>query len=59
MWFGMNSLPHGSRYGYELNEEDKKKITERDEYMSKEWMEKCRVKGINESEIKEWDEYVD
>ena len=55
----MNSLPHGSRYGYELNEEDKKKITESDEYMSKECMEKCRVKGINESEIKEWDEYVD
>ena len=55
----MNTLTHGSRYGYDLNEADKEKFTESDEYMSKEWMEKCRVKGITESELKEWDEYVD
>ena len=59
MWFEMNSLPRGTRYGYVLNEADKKKFKERDEYMPKEWIKKCAVKGRTEAEIKEWDAYVD
>ena len=56
MWFGMNSLPRGSRYGYELNAEDKRKFTEREEYIPKDWMERCKVKGQPKDA---WDDYVD
>ncbi len=56
MWFGMHSIPRGSRYGYELSEVDKKKFADRDNYIPNEWQEKCKVKG-EPGDV--WDKYVD
>ncbi|MBV5279869.1 MAG: hypothetical protein J0651_00895, partial [Actinobacteria bacterium] len=56
MWFGMNVIRRGERYGYELNTEDTRKFAEREQYIPKEWMERCTVKGQTKDG---WDDYVD
>jgi hypothetical protein len=56
MWFGMNVIRRGERYGYGLNAEDTRKFAEREQYIPKEWMERCTVKGQTKDG---WDDYVD